>query len=210
MAVYHIVALPEKNQKENLNNLKNKLYTWWYRYSLKPSSSDVHVTLIQISFDDIWSIKVLKKAMTELAKQYRSFSLPYVEVTDKINKESENEELSKQYPNWWWWISVVFENKNNKLWALTTELIEIAKWLNIDDMNSYIDRIKTVKPRHKRTDNVLDYTANHMNICNYALPEKTKEAKHIIEKIIPKEIKFDTLALRNLDGKQEFEIKLND
>lgn len=210
MAVYHIVALPEKNQKKYLNNLKNKLYTWWYRYSSKPSSSDVHITLTQIFFEDIWSIKTLKKAIIELAKKHKSFSLPYLKVTDKINKEVENEELKKQYPNWWWWVSLFFENKNNELWLLTTELIEIAKWLNIDDMSSYIDKIKTVKPKHKRTKNILDYTANHMNICNYALPEKTKEAKAIIEKTIQKKIKFDTLALRNLNWKNEFEIKLND
>jgi hypothetical protein len=75
----------------------------------------------------------------------------------------------------------------------------MAKLLHIDDMASYIDKIKSLKNKDEQSNNILDYTANHMNICNYALPEKASEAKAIIEKYIPKEITFDTLALRNLD-----------
>lgn len=210
MAIYHIVALPEKKQKEYLNELKNKLYTWWYRYSKKPSSSDVHVTLIQVSFENNWIIAILKKQIIEVAKNYKKFSLPYTEVTDKINKNIEDEELSKKYPNWRWRISFLFNNKNNNLWSITEECIKICDQLKINDIDSYIERIKIVKPKSKWTDEILDYTANHMNICNYALPEKTKEAKSIIEKHTSKEIIFDTLALRNRDWKYEFEIKLSE
>ena len=210
MTIYHIVALPAKTQRKKLNTLKNKLYTWGYRYSLKTSSSDVHITLVQISFEEKWLIDILQTAIIELTNKYKSFYLPYIEITNKINKKSRNDELNKKYPNWWWWISLLFENKDNELWSITKKLIKIAKLLNIDDMNSYIDKIKTVKPQYKRTNNILDYTSNHMNICNYALPEKTNEAKSIIEKNIPKKIKFDTLALRNCDWNTEFEIKLSD
>ena len=208
MAVYHIVLIPEKSQRDILNNLKNKLYIWWYRYSTKPSSSDIHISLNQISFDDSWLISTIKEETIKIAKKHKPFSLPYIEVTDKIYTETKNKELNQKYPNWWWWVSLLFENKDNELWSLTKELITIAKWLHIDDIVSYIDKIKSLKNKNERTDNILDHTANHMNICNYALPEKTKEAKSMIEKNIPKEIRFDTLALRNSNWENEFEIKM--
>jgi len=210
MPIYHIVALPQDKQKTQLNQLKNRLYTWWYRYSNKPNSSDVHVSLIQVSFEDEWMINILKNQILNLSKIYKRFSLPYTEITDKINNKTENAELSKNYQNWRWWVSMLFENKDNQLWIITQECIKICDKLWINDINSYIENIKTVKPKSKWTDNVLDYTANHMNICNYALPQKTKEAKTIVEEQAPKEIIFDTLALRNRDGKYEFEIKLNE
>lgn len=75
-------------------------------------------------------------------------------------------------------------------------------------MDTYVARIKTVKPAAERTDDVLDYTANHMNICNYATPEKTHEAKCLIEQNTPKEIVFDTIALRNAKGNHVREIPL--
>ena len=209
MPIYHIVLLPEKKQREHLNKLKNKLYTWWYRYSKKPSSSDVHVSLVQVSFDNKQIIDDLKKQLIDLAKNYKNISLSYTEITDKINKNIEDKELSKNYPNWRWRVSFLFNNKNNKLWSITENCMKISDQLGINDMNSYIERIKIVKPKNKWTDNVLDYTANHMNICNYALPEKTKEAKSIILKDSTKEFTFEILALRNKNWKHEFEINLN-
>ncbi len=168
MAIYHIVLIPEKKQRDRLNNLKNKLYAWWYRYTSRGNSHDVHVSLNEIYFDDMWLM----------------------------------------YPNGRWWVSILFENKGNELWFLAKEVITMAKLLHIDDMVSYIDKIKSLKNKDEQSNNILDYTANHMNICNYALPEKASEAKAIIEKYIPKGITFDTLALRNLNWENEFEIKL--
>lgn len=208
MTIYHIVALPEKSQRKLLNGLKDELYTWGYRYSLKPSSSDVHISLNQLVFDNPGIIPMIKTEIQKLAQKYEIFSLPYTEITEKIYKETDNEELKSKYPNGRGWVSLIFSNKNTSLWLLTKELITIAKILHIDDSNSYIERIKTVKPKHERTDDILDYTANHMNICNYSLPEKTKEAKLIVEKNIPKHIVFNTLALRNENWMLEFEVTL--
>lgn len=208
MPIYHIVLLPEKKQREHLNELKNKLYTWWYRYSKKPSSSDVHISLLQVSFEDKSIIDNLKEQLMNLAKNYKKISLPYTEITDKININIEDKELSKNYPNWRWRVSFLFNNKDNKLWALTEDCMKISDKLKINDIDSYIERVKIVKPKDQRTNNFLDYTANHMNICNYTLPEKTREAKSIIQKNSPKEIVLDTLALRNRNWKHEFEISL--
>jgi len=208
MAIYHIVLIPEKKQRDRLNNLKNKLYAWWYRYTSRGNSHDVHISLNEIYFDDMWLITTIKEKLSKIAKRYKPFTLPYLEITDKIYKQTNNKELNEKYPNGRWWVSILFNNKDNELWFLAEELITMAKLLHIDDMASYIDKIKSLKNKDEQSNNILDYTANHMNICNYALPEKASEAKAIIEKYIPKEITFDTLALRNLDWKNEFEVKI--
>ena len=208
MAIYHIVLIPEKKQRDRLNNLKNKLYTWWYRYTSRGNSHDVHISLNEIYFDDMWLITTIKEKLTKIAKRYKPFTLPYLEITDKIYKQTRNKKLNEKYPNGRGWVSILFNNKGNDLWSISKELITMSKWLNIDNINSYINRIKTLKFQEEQTDDILDYTANHMNICNYALPEKASEAKAIIEKYISKKITFDTLALRNWDWKNEFEVKM--
>ncbi len=64
-------------------------------------------------------------------------------------------------------------------------------------MQSFVTKIKKTKDPITRTDNILDYTANHMNICNYALPLYQSEIQRFLDIHIPKHILFDTIAVRD-------------
>ncbi len=207
--IFHIVLIPNKEHRKLLNNLQNDFYIWWFRYTNKPRYSDIHITLTQLNIDNNTQniIEKLKQKTQQLLKKHKASSLKYHTITKEVKSWENNSKLKIKCPNWRWRVSLLFNNKDNLLWELTTSSIKITEKLNINNIQSYIDKIKTFKPKDERTDNILDYTANHLNICNYCLPDRTEEIHKVTKETIPEKIIFDTIALRDFYWNHIFEIQ---
>ena len=91
---------------------------------------------------------------------------------------------------------------------LAKELILLQKKLGVDDTNELAKCIKAIKPKTLQTKNIIDHIADHLNLCNYTLPQKANEAIEYIQTKLPKEITIDTIGLRSYDKKILWKITL--
>lgn len=197
--VYRIVALPEKKNLKILNEIQNYLYMNWFRYENKKNKNDIHITLTQVLLNKK-EITTLQKIILKNNLQSKPFTLSCSnlinEYQDWVKKD---EKLKYKYPNWSHRIALFFEKTPLK--ELANQLILIQKQLGVDDTEELAKRIKVIKTKELQTKNTIDHIANHLNICNYTNPEKSKEAVEYIKTKLPNEIVIDTIGLRSYDKK---------
>jgi hypothetical protein len=194
MAIYHIVALPDDNNLKKLNLIRHYLYTNGFRYDNNAPKNDVHITLCQINTEN--SKLVLEDFKQSIERKgFKKFNVKYDHITNKLK------EPNIMYPLGNSWIALFFKDDNLK--DLAKELDTVLKILTISATEDYIAPFRTDIDQ-----DIYDLTANHLNLCNYALPERSLEASNYIENEAPKNFEIDKIALRDEKGKILWTIKI--
>ncbi len=175
---YTIVALPNHKERILINDLKNYFYLNWYRYQISPSHQSVHITLEQIDIepkDEVFIYNIYRKSL----KNTSGFSIKYTEVSNKIHDRiSSHPTFSAKYPNWASRVALLY-NSDELIW-LSNKLISLGELHNIDNSDIYIQNIASTCSNNKKSKIKKTYIADHMNICNYCIPEMWWKAKKII------------------------------
>lgn len=197
MNIYHIIALPNEENLTRLNNIRHYLYTNGFRYSVDPPKNDVHITLAQInsSDDEAFIQNNLRDLINNELKDIKKFEIESDHITN--NKKTPD----AKYPNGNVWIALYF--KDNILKKMAQNIDGILKGLNISTTEDYIAPFRT-----NSSEDIYDLTANHMNLCNYARPERAQKAKEYILQTAPKNFFIDKIALRDAKGKILWKINL--
>ena len=189
--ICHIVAIPQINDLHILNNLRSYVYQNGFRFKNKPLDSDTHMTVaeVEITGDEIAELK------EQLTKNIRA--MPF-----KINEEEwmltkENKEPNYKIENPYAWIALKFPLIKD----LYDQVDEITQKMGVNNNKEYNANVSRIE---NRSDIFL---ANHVNLSNYTRIEMADECWEYFKNNIPKEITFDKLALRNLNGDLLFEIK---
>ncbi len=181
---FTIVSLPSEPTFSTLNLLKSYFYLNDFRFKNKPNNSVVHLTLCEGSCLENQIKEIEGLVFTEI-KNSQPITSNYKRVTADIRGPVKDK---CDFENAW--ISILFDDEN--LLNLSNRIDDILKKLNVSSTSEYIKKIlENVENTNKN--NVI---ANHINICNYARPEKALEAKEKIESSIKKEIVFDKIAFR--------------
>lgn len=181
---FTIIALPSEPTFSVLNSLKSFLYLNNFRFKNKPNNSVVHLTLCEGKCSEA-EIDQLNKLISIELKGVNQIVCKYERVTaDTRGPVKDKCEFDNS------WVSILFNNDLLKKLSLDIDNILIKS--NVSTTSEYIERIlENVENTDKS--NVI---ANHMNICNYAKPDKAVEAKEMIVSKIPQEIIFDRVAFR--------------
>lgn len=204
--VYRIVALPENKSLKILNEIQNYLYMNWFRYENKNNENDIHITLTQTLLEKK-EINLLQQKIRKEKISCEPFILSCSNLVNEYQDRVKNDKkLQKKYPNWSHRIALFFEKTPLK--ELAKKLVLIQKQLNVDDTEELVKRIKTIKQKNIQTKGMIDHIANHLNLCNYTLPQKANEAIEYIKTKLPKEIIIDTIWLRSYDKKILWKITL--
>lgn len=139
-------------------------------------------------------LRVLKADLEQELQSLNAFTISYNTITNKVHQwVYTNEEALQKYPEWCSWVAMLFNDIELK--KIATVCIHTLQKYNADKTTEYSDNIKQCLPENERNGHILDYVADHMNICNYARIEKWTEAKALIEGV--EEIKtfsIDTIA----------------
>jgi len=173
---YTLVALPQNDILEKLNNIRNYLYNNWFRYTNKPLKDNSHITLAQVEISDINKMEEIKNQFQKQLQNQWKFKITYKEVINREHKRIyDRPEFLAKYPNWCSRIALLFEDKNLK--ELAQKLIAYSKELWIDTTYLYAKDIATSQWKIIEKKNCIEYVADHINICNYARLEKAGEAR---------------------------------
>ncbi len=202
-----LVALPEDNVLQQLNQLKSYYYQNWFRATSKPCTENSHITLLELKH------KIPPIFQTELKKllaEEPAITLTKFHVFSKEHTwVSEIPELAEKFPNGCGRFTLLFP-QNQKLVSLVKKIRKLALACDIDRSLEYVHKILEATWEKKVRVNIFDYLCNHMNLCNYIHFDRVWEAKAIFEKTFQaQEIVFDKVAL--VDGKHKIlrRIKLN-
>lgn len=186
----HIILLPQKENLQTLQEIKNHVYSGGYRFRNKEKAPPPHISLSQFKTVDYpVLIDQLDKKFS-----YNSFSIQRSEWT-LINKfQKANHRNDQDYH----WIALHF-GRNKHLIHLYQILGDLLDKLGINDNSSYLDNIKKIRVitdgvKYEDVDD-LDCIANHMNIANYTRPEKSEECWNYIDINLAEEIRFGKLLI---------------
>lgn len=175
---------------EELQSIKDEVYSNGCRFSIKPKGAVPHITIGQF---DTENADKIKKIVQELSMS-NSFTIDSSEwlLTKKFHKA--NQRFDKDY----YWIALLFEN-NEKLMDLYRKADELMSKYSINDNRSYINNVKEVKKITDGTEPSLiddkDCIANHLNISNYTRPEKADECWSFVSSSLPKSLRFGVLSV---------------
>lgn len=194
---FAIIAIPEITILTKLNNLKKYFYTNSFRYENKSNITDVHVTLASGICDET-DIENIKKGISKTIKKYKPIKTKYLNVTNERRGPVQGK---CEFDNVW--VAFLFDDPLLKKLAIDIDSYLVSKDISITE--EYINSIKSFYNNKIDKEFII---ANHMNLCNYCRPEKSEEAKRLIEKIMLSEIIFDHVALRLKSGSHAWEISL--
>lgn len=188
-----LVAFPESSTREELDAIRNALYQGGFRYTNHSLAMTSHVTLAQLkaasdpqALKSHFSLAVCPQTKISL----QDFSLLAQEHT-WIHKFPEWKE---KYPQGATWIAFHFQSP--EMQQLAKNLMIIAQKLHLDESFVYAQGIAQVQGIPDEEIQLFDYLANHLNLCNYARPEKSAEALNFISSQFKrKKLIFDRIAL---------------
>ena len=189
------MALPEEEVRKSLNDLRLYFNRSGFRKKKKSTASDAHITLARGFF----SPNIVGRARTEVARILKDFE-PFEVVWEKLT--SEKRHPTKEHPYNYCWIALTFND--SRLYKLSNAL---DKWLTqekLSDTFNYIGEVKNAVASSK----VRGVVADHLNICNYCLPEKADEACSLILNTIPKKFMVEKVAFRHNNGAHAWELPL--
>lgn len=189
--IYHIVAIPQKEDLEILNNLREHIYQNDFRFKNKPLSSDTHMTIAEIDVEE-GRIEGLKEKLKEEITQ-----IPFVITENEWVLTKEDKDPNYKQDNPYTWIALKFPKRKE----LYNEVEKVIDEMGVNKNEQYISNVKKIEKKEE------DYIANHVNLSNYTRKEKGEECWDYFRKNLPKKIVFDALVLRDIEGKHLFEIK---
>ncbi len=189
------MALPEKEVGKSLNDLRLYFNRGGFKKKKKLNASDAHITLARGFF----SPDIVGRALTEVARILKDFE-PFEVVWEKLTNEERPP--TKERPYNYCWVALAFNN--SKLYKLSNALDEWLVQENLSDTFNYVEEVKNaVIPSSVRS-----VVADHLNICNYCLPERADEACSLILNKIPKKFLIKKVAFRHMDGTHAWELAL--
>jgi len=202
---YTIVALPNQKERVLINNLKNYFYLNWYRYKNLPSHQSVHITLEQKDIE-IKDESIIYDIYRKSFENTSWFPIKYTEITNKIHDRIPSHPvLSIKYPSWASRVALLYNSE--KLISLSNQLIKLGKLHAIDNTSTYIENITNTCIDINDSRIQKSYIADHMNMCNYCIPDMWWKAKDLILWLdYLKDIHIDSIGLmdENWIIKREF------
>ncbi len=189
--IYHIVAIPKKEDLEIINNLRNYIYQNDFRFKNKPLGSDTHMTIAEADIDDT-HIDILKKKLLDNIE-----ALPFSLGEDEWVLTREDKGPNYKQENPYTWIALKFPKRE----ALFREVESVIEDMEINRNQEYISNARKIENKED------EYIANHVNLSNYTRREKADECWEYFNQNLPKKMEFNVLALRDLKGNHLFELK---
>jgi len=191
--IYHLVAIPQQDDLETLNSLRDYVYQNNFRFKNKPLDSDTHITLTQVDTEDI---QLLRQKLEEFIPTIKIFTIRKEEW--KLTKEDKapNYKIGLPYT----WIALKFPQRKE----LFNSLDILTKELGINMNEEYLTNLKSIEKDLQDEKGIAD----HINLSNYTRREKADECWNYFNTNLPNKITFNCLALRNQKGELLFKLYL--
>ena len=192
---FTFVALPEKQVGKSLNDLRLYFNRGGFKKKRRSFASDAHITLAR----GIFSSDIVKRSRIEIAKILEGFA-PFEITWEELMNEKRSP--TEEHPYNYRWIALAFDD--SRLRALSKALDEWLVQEKLSDTFNYVGEVKDVVASNKAGGVVAD----HLNICNYCLPERAGEACSLILNKMPKKFFIRKVAFRHMDGAHAWELAL--
>ena len=167
--VYTIVALPQDDQLHKLNTIRNYFYQNGFRQRVSKCKENAHITLLQLKDSlskNFWS-EVESSLINTRKINLTNFQI-ILQEHDRIKK---NPERNKKYPEWCGRFALFFP-KNQNLIHTAKKIRKIAENFDVDDSLAYAQNIANTTWEYRDQQDIFNYLANHMNLCNYIRLDK--------------------------------------
>lgn len=189
---YTLVALPEQAIGDELDNIRNLLYQGGFRYTNHPLRMTSHVTLTQLKISS--DPQALKSLFASAINHQTTILIDHFSlIAQEHTWIAKIPEWKAKYPQGATWIAFLF--KSFALEQLAKKLMIRAQNLNLDESFAYAQGIAQLQGIPDEEIQLFDYLANHLNLCNYAYPQKSAEALSFISSQFKrKKLIFDRIA----------------
>ena len=192
---FTFVALPEEKAKNSLNDLRLHFNRSGFKKERKSFASDAHITLAR----GMVSSNIAEQSRVGVTKILEGFK-PFEIVWEKLTNEKRPP--TEKHPYNYHWIALIFDDA--RLRALSKALDAWLVQKKLSDTSNYVEEINNgVAP-----DKVKGVVADHLNICNYCLPERADEACSLILDTVPEKFLIEKVAFRHDDGAHAWELTL--
>ncbi len=196
MLTFSIVAIPDSHNLQILNDLKLTFNKSGARGKVKDTVSDSHITLAQGTFSNKKEIDIIQHEIKNALQSFKPFDVSYLKVTK--DKKGPNIKRNHEY----YWIALTFKDENLDRLAKVVDQVLIN--LKLSQTRAYVDMVHEMDSASLNRSIVGD----HMNICNYCLPEFVDDVYAKTVKEVPETFKISKVAFRYNSGEHAWEIFL--
>lgn len=137
---YTLIALPQDKDLQELNAMREYLYTHGFRYTDKAPKDNVHITLAQVEIDEHQDINTIQTQIKNQIKNYKKIPISSPALINREHTRIRNKpELIQKYPDGCSRIALVFDDQNIK--NLAKEILLCTQKLQIDTSFQYAQNI---------------------------------------------------------------------